>query len=83
MKQKDIEQIAKKISIDRTAIDHERILTDAQAALENYQRPKMSQFRVLFWNRLPLVVWAGGLAAALLIISSLVACFVLSGKVND
>jgi hypothetical protein len=83
MNQKKIEQVAKKISIDRAAIDQERILKDAEAALKNSQRPKMSQFRVLFWKRLPFVVWAGGLAAALLIISSLVACFVLSGKVND
>ena len=83
MKQKEIEQLAEKISINRVAIDHERILTDAQAALENSQRPKMSQFRVLFWKRLPLVVWAGGLAAALLIISSWMACFVLSREVDD
>jgi len=83
MKQEEIVQLAKKISIDRAAIDHERILTDAQAALKNSQRPKVSQFRMLFWNRLHLVVWAGGLAAALLIISSLIACFVLSGKVAD
>jgi hypothetical protein len=58
-------------------------LTDAEAALENSQRPQMSQFRVLFWKRLPLLVWAGGLAAALLIISSWVTCFVLSREVND
>jgi hypothetical protein len=83
MKQKEIEQLAKKINIDRAAIDQERILTDAEAALENSQRPQMSQFRVLFWKRLPLLVWAGGLAAALLIISSWVTCFVLSREVND
>jgi hypothetical protein len=34
-------------------------------------------------GRLRLLVWAGGLAAALLIISSLIACYVLSGKVSD
>ena len=83
MKQKEIERLAEKISINRTAIDHERILADAQAALENSQRPKVSRVRVLFWNRFPLVVWAGGLAAALLITSSLVACFVLSREVDD
>jgi len=83
MNQKKIEQLAKKISIDRAAIDHDRILADAEAALKNSQRPKMSQFRVLFWKRLPFVVWAGGLAAALLIVSSLITCFVLSEKVDD
>ena len=83
MKQKKIEQLAKKISIDRAAIDHERILADAQAALENSEGPEMSKFRVLFWGRFRLVVWAGSLAAALLIISSWVACFVLSKEVDD
>lgn len=83
MKQEEIVQLAKKISIDRAAIDQERILSDAEAALENSHRPKMSRFRVLFRKRLPFVVWAGGLAAALLIISSWAACFVLSREVDD
>jgi hypothetical protein len=82
MKQREIKKLAKKISIDRTAIDQERILSDAETALRNSQRPKISQFRVLLWKRLPLMVWAGGFAAALLVISPWVACFVLSEEVN-
>ena len=83
MKRKEIERLAEKISINRAAIDHERILTDAEAALEASKRPEMSHVPVLLRSRFKLVVCAGSLAAALLIISSLVACFVLSGKVSD
>jgi len=83
MKQEKIEQLAEKINIDRSAIDHTRILADAEAALEKSRRPEIAQIRALFWYRLPRLVWGGGFAAVFLIISSLVACFVLSGKVND
>jgi hypothetical protein len=83
MKRKEIERLAEKISIDRAAIDHERILSDAEAALEASKRPSTSHVPVLLRSRFKLLVCAGGLAAALLIISSLVACYVLSGKVND
>ena len=83
MKQEEIERLAEKISINRAAIDHERILTDAEAALETSKRPEMSQVPVLLRSRFKLLVCAGSLAVALLIISSLVACFVLSGKVSD
>jgi len=83
MKQEKIERLAEKISINRAAIDHERILTDAEAALEASKRPEMSHVPVLLRSRFKLLVCAGSLAAALLIISSLVACFVLSGKVSD
>ena len=83
MKQEEIEQLAEKISIDRAAIDHARILTDAEAALEKSRRPEITKIRALSWDRLPRLVWAGGLAAALLIIVSSLACFVLSRKVTD
>jgi len=83
MKQEKIERLAEKISINRAAIDHERILTDAEAALEASKRPEMSHVPVLLMSRFKLLVCAGSLAAAFLIISSLVACFVLSGKVAD
>ena len=83
MNQKEIERLAEKISIDRSAIDHERILGAAEVALETSQRPATSRVRVFLQRRLRLLVCAGGLAAAFLIISSLVACFVLSGKVHD
>ena len=83
MKQEKIERLAEKISINRTAIDHERILGDADAALEASKRPSMFHVRVPLLGRFPLLVCAGSLAAAFLIISSLVACFVLSREVDD
>jgi len=83
MKQKEIEQLAEKISFDRTAIDHERILGDAEAALEKSREPETTKIRALSWYRLPRLVWAGGLVAALLIIVSSLACFVLSRDVAD
>ena len=83
MKQEEIEQLAEKISIDRAAIDHARILTDAEAALEKSRRPEIAKIRALSWDRLPRLVWAGGLAAAFLIIVSSLACFVLSRDVAD
>ena len=39
--------------------------------------------RVLFWHKLPRVAWAGGLAAALLIIVSWLACYSLTREVAD
>ena len=83
MKQEEIEQLAKKINIDRAAIDHARILTDAEAALEKSRRLEITKIRALSWDRLPRLVWAGGLAAALLIIVSSLACFVLYRDVAD
>ena len=83
MKQKEIERLAEKISINRSAIDHERILGAAEAALEASKRPSTSHVQVPLLVRFQLLVCAGSLAVAFLIISSLVACFVLSGKVND
>lgn len=83
MKQQEIEQLAKNISIDRAVIDRERILSDAEAALEAAQRRQTPHVRVPSRGRFPLVICAGGLAATLLIISSLVACFVLSREVTD
>jgi hypothetical protein len=83
MKRKKIERLAEKISIDRAAIDHERILLDAEAALESPKSPATSHVRIPLQRRFPLLVCAGSLAAAFLIVSSLVACFVLSGKVNN
>ena len=83
MKQKEIEQLAEKISIDRAAIDHERILSDAEEALESSRRPDITRVHILSLHRHQQLVWAGVVAAAFLIISSLAACFVLSGKVTD
>ncbi len=83
MKQEEIEQLAEKISINRAAIDHARILTDAEAALEKSTRPEITKIRALSWDRLPRLMWAGGLAAAFLIIVSSLACFVLYRDVAD
>jgi len=83
MNSREIKRLAKKLRIERAAIDHSRILTDAEAALEKSRRPETAQIRALSWNKLPRVVWAGGLAAAFLIISSWLACFVLSREVAD
>jgi len=83
MNQKEIERLAEKISIDRSAIDQERILGAAEAALDASKIPATSHVPIPLLGRFRLLVWAGSLAAAFLIISSLVACFVLSGKVND
>ena len=82
MNQKEIERLAEKISIDRAAIDHERILGAAEAALDASKGPATSHVRGTLQRRFRLLVCAGSLAAAILIISSLVACYVLSGKVN-
>lgn len=39
--------------------------------------------RPLFWHKLPRVAWAGGLAAALLVIVSWLACYSLTKEVAD
>ena len=39
--------------------------------------------RALFWDKLPRVAWAGGLAAALLVIVSWLACYSLTKEVAD
>ena len=83
MKQQEIEQFAKNITIDRGAIDRERILSDAEAALEAAQRPDTSQGRMTSRGRFPLLVYAGSLAAALLVISSLLVSSVLYREVTD
>lgn len=81
MKQEEIERLAEKISINQAAIDRERILSDADAVLESSMSHAKSHMRVALLSRFPLPVCAGSLAAAFLIVSSLLACFVLSGKV--
>jgi len=82
MRQEEIEQFAKNISIDRDTIDQERILSDAEAALEVAQRRQTPRVRMPLWGRFPLLVCAGGLAAALLVVTSWVA-FDLHREVAD
>ena len=83
MKRQEIEQLAKNIRFDRAAIDRERILFDAEAALETTQRHQMLRGRMTSRGRFRLLVCAGGLAAVLLVVSSLMACFVLRREVTD
>ncbi|UCC97024.1 MAG: hypothetical protein JSW66_14405, partial [Phycisphaerales bacterium] len=83
MNSRQIKRLAKELRIDRTAIDHARILTDAEAALEASGRTQTTQIHALPRYTLPRLVWAGGLAAALLVISSWLACLVLLREVSD
>ena len=83
MKQKEIEQLAEKISINRDAIDQERILSDAEAVLDASRRSGTSCVRVPSRRRFPLLVCAGGLAAALLVVTSWAAYFMLCREVTD
>ena len=69
MKQEEIEQLAERISIDRDAIDHERILADAEAALEAHEDRAVTHVRAPWSGKFRLLVSAGGLAAALVVIS--------------
>jgi hypothetical protein len=82
MNRKEIERLAEKISIDRSAINHQRILEAAKAALEISKRPATSHVSLSLQRRFRLVIFLSSLAAVFLIISSLVTCFVLSGKVT-
>lgn len=83
MKPEEIEQLAEKISVDRAAINHARILADAEEAFEESRRPEMAKIGVHAWDRLPRLVWISGLAAVILIVISCLACYVLSAKVTD
>ena len=62
MKQEEIERLANNITIDRAAIDRERILSDAEAALEAAQRPEILHVRVPLSGRFPLLAARRGRA---------------------
>ena len=83
MNSREIKRLAVNLQINKSAIDHERILTDSEAALEKSERTETAQINTLSGTRLTMLVWAGSIAAAFLIILSLAACFVLSRKVTD
>jgi len=51
MKDEQIEQIARRISIDRAAINHGRILADAEAAIETAEPTDISQTCTVSWFR--------------------------------
>jgi hypothetical protein len=80
MNSREIKRLAKSLQINKDAIDHKRILTDSEAALETSGRIETAQISKSSGNRLTTLVWASGLAAAFLIISSLTVNFVLFRK---
>lgn len=77
MKRREIEQLTENIRIDRAAIDHARILSDAGAALESSTRPAAAESRPWEMNGVPRLVWITGLVAGLLIVVSGLACLLL------
>ncbi|MHC4463532.1 MAG: hypothetical protein ACYTEK_20000 [Planctomycetota bacterium] len=83
MNDEEIEQLARRISIDRAAINHGRILADAEAAIETTEPTHISQICTLSWFRLPIIRWAGALVATVFVISSWITCFVLHGQNSD
>jgi hypothetical protein len=64
-------------------IDHERIIKDAEVSFENARRSEQALINTPFRYRLPRLIWAGGIAAALLIIISGAVCFVLFRQINE
>ncbi len=62
---------------------NERILHHAKAALEKSTKPETVQINVRSWRRFQRLVWAGGLAAAFLIIFSLMIALIRSKEVAD
>jgi hypothetical protein len=78
---KDIEQSIEKLAVESGDRIHERILEKLQRKLDQSRRQIARQqtnvCRIMLPRR------AGYLAAAFLIICSLAACFVMSGKVTD
>ncbi len=52
MNSEQIERSAKRIRIDRAAIDHARILADAEAALEKSREPGLAETQPPIWRRI-------------------------------
>ncbi len=78
---KDIEQSIKNLAVESSAPIHNRILEKLLTRLDKSKKwaaaGQASAWTTMLWRR------AGYLAATLLVIFSLVACFVLSGQVAD
>jgi hypothetical protein len=83
MKYRRVKRLTKAIRFDRAMIDHERIIKDAEVSFENAIRSESALIHTLTRYKLPRLIWAGGIAAALLIVLSGVVCFVLSKKVTE
>jgi hypothetical protein len=67
-----IKKIAKKIQIDKTAIDHARIVTDAEAALENYKKIKSVVNQPNIWRTIMKKPITKLTAAAVIIIAVMI-----------
>ena len=78
---KDIEQSIKQLAVESGDQIHDRILDKLLRSLDKSKRQTTAE-QVNIW-RMKLWSKAGYLAAACLVISLCLACFVLSGKVND
>ena len=72
----------KKLHVPTSAQLDEKIYGEISKISERYEKAKLVKIQPNIW-RIMLWAKAGGLIAAFLIISSLVACFVLSRKVTD
>ena len=78
----EVEKLVKRFRIKPTVKISEKTLTDALKAQEEVKKIELAAIQPNIW-RIIIGSRAGSLAAAFLIISSLVACFVLSGKNAD
>jgi hypothetical protein len=81
-KAKNVYELIKKLRYDASSQIYDRIFDNVLQAHEQSEHQKLAAIQPNIW-RIMLWAKAGGLVAAFLIISSLVACFVLSGKVTD
>ena len=69
MNSEEIERSAKKMRVDRTAIDHARILTDAEAALEKSREKGLAEIQPPIWRRIMKSPITGLSSAAAVIIA--------------
>jgi hypothetical protein len=83
MKSRRIKRLVKAIRFDRSAIDHERIITDAEVSFDNARRSESALIHTLRRYKSTRLIWAGGIAAAFFIIVSWAISFVLFGKVTE
>jgi|GEM_PF-1395090 len=79
----EIEGTARRIRFGPDPSVNERILHDAKAALGESRKPDTVQINVRSWRRFQRLLWAGGLAAAFLIVFSLVIALIRSKEVTD
>jgi hypothetical protein len=80
MNSEDIEQSAKNIRIDRAAIDHARILADAEAALEKSRKPVSAEIQPPIWRTIMKAKVSKLAAAAVVAIAVIVGTHFLTGS---